>query len=61
MKVLRIKHVMEKTGLSRSSIYALCKKGEFPKQAPLGRKIVGWLEEEIDQWLRTRFSARNAC
>lgn len=61
MKVLRIKQVMEKTGLSRSSIYVLCKKGDFPKQAPLGRKIVGWLEEEVDHWLHMRFLARGPC
>lgn len=58
MKALRINQVIEKTGLSRSSIYALCKKGEFPKQAHLGRTIVGWLEEEVDKWLHDRFACR---
>ena len=58
MKALRINQVIEKTGLSRSSIYALCKKGEFPRQAHLGQTIVGWMEEEVDKWLHDRFACR---
>ncbi|MBC9070814.1 AlpA family phage regulatory protein [Thauera sp. CAU 1555] len=61
MKALRIKQVIEKTGLGRSSIYALLAKGMFPKQTLLAARVAVWAEEEVDGWLRDRFSSRSAC
>lgn len=58
MKALRIKQVIDKTGLSRSSIYDYSKKGDFPKQALLGPRRVGWREDEVEKWLLDRFSSR---
>ncbi len=49
--ILRLPEVKKRTGLSRSSIYAMINKGQFPKQIPLGDRAVGWLEEEIDGWI----------
>jgi len=60
-KIARRKKVEARTGLSRSSIYAGIKAGTFPKPIQLGRQSVGWLESEIDAWLRERIAAsRNA-
>jgi prophage regulatory protein len=60
-KIARRKKVEDRTGLSRSSIYAGIKAGTFPKPIQLGRQSVGWLESEIDAWLRQRIAAsRNA-
>lgn len=50
-KVLRLPQVINKTGLSRSSIYLRISKGEFPKSVSLGDRAVGWLENEIDEWI----------
>lgn len=43
--------VKDKTGLSRSSIYLRMSKGEFPRSISLGDRAIGWLEDDIEQWL----------
>ena len=50
-RFLRLKEVINRTGLSRSTIYLRMKKGTFPKQVNLGPRTVGWLESEIDAWI----------
>lgn len=52
--VLRIKEVTEVTGLGRSTIYRCVADGKFPKQRKLGARAVGWLAEEVFQWLAER-------
>ena len=49
--ILRLPKVKERTGLSRSSIYLYISEGRFPEPISLGARAVGWIEEEIDQWL----------
>jgi len=56
-KVLRIPEVQSRTGLSRSSIYLFISRGEFPKPISLGRRAVGWLEPDIDEWLQGQIEA----
>ncbi|CAN5268586.1 AlpA family transcriptional regulator [soil metagenome] len=55
-KVLRVHQVKDRTGLSRSGIYALQQRGEFPRSVPLSDsgRAVGWLESEIDEFIRDR-------
>ncbi|MFZ4535569.1 helix-turn-helix transcriptional regulator [Propionivibrio sp.] len=56
-KYLRIKQVCELTGLSRATIYAMEKKGDFPSKKALGPRAVAWLESEIATWMESRKSA----
>jgi len=49
--ILRLKAVKERVGLSRSTIYARVKPGEFPEPIALGVPAVGWLDAEIEEWL----------
>jgi len=58
-KVLRRNGVEIKTGLSRSSIYLGMQKGTFPKPISLGPRAVGWLEDEIDEWVLSRIEDRD--
>lgn len=44
------------TGLSRSSIYAKMENETFPKAIKLSERSVGWLEHEVQDWLRNRVS-----
>lgn len=47
----------ELTGLSRSSIYLLITKGNFPKQINLcGGQSVAWVEAEIEGWIKSRIN-----
>ncbi|WP_372281728.1 AlpA family transcriptional regulator, partial [Vibrio sp. 10N.286.51.F4] len=48
---LKIKEVMKKTALSRSSIYRKISEGSFPKPAPIGERAVAWLDNEVEEWM----------
>lgn len=56
-KILRLKLMKEKTGLSVSSIYnKLNPKSKyfdptFPKSVRLGVSSIGWFESDVDAWL----------
>lgn len=49
--------VQKITGISRSSIYDMMAKGEFPRPVKLGPKAVGWRESDIAKWLTDRAPA----
>lgn len=49
--ILRLPAVKARTGLSRSSIYAKVRTGEFPKPVSIGIRSIGWIESEIQQWI----------
>ncbi len=52
--ILRLPAVKTRTGLGRSTIYALISRGDFPKPVLLGTRAVGFLEHEIDAWISAR-------
>ena len=52
--MLRMPDVLKRTALSRSQIYRLIGQDDFPRQVRLGARAAGWVEEEIDGWLRGR-------
>lgn len=55
LRILRRKQVESRTGLSRSTIYARIAEGSFPRPIDLGGgRAVGWVEREIEAWLRSR-------
>jgi len=50
--ILRRKEVLERIGLSNTTIYERIKDGTFPKPIRIGTsRAVGWIESEIDDWL----------
>lgn len=55
-KVLRLTEVCNRTGLSKSSVYKKMEEFDFPQSIALGARAVGWLEEEIEQWIQSRIS-----
>lgn len=59
IKILRRKQVEKRTGLSRSTIYLYMDEGLFPKPISLGPRAVGWLENEIQEWLAARIDSRD--
>jgi prophage regulatory protein len=60
MRIMRLKEVIEKTGLSRSTIYNWISQGKFPKQIDLGARSVGWVDTEVDEWLSLRIELRDS-
>jgi len=54
IRMIRLPEVVRRTALSRSQIYRLIELGTFPRQIPLGERAAGWIEEEVNGWLRER-------
>ena len=54
MKFLRIRQVIQLTGLSRMTIYRLELAGQFPKRRQLSKHSVAWLDTDIAQWAESR-------
>ena len=52
--ILRLPAVKVRVGLSRSAIYLAVSRAEFPRPVQLGARAVGWLESEIEEWIRDR-------
>jgi prophage regulatory protein len=61
LAILRLKQVKQRTGLSRSTIYAQMARREFPQKVTLGARSVGWIEHEIDAHLRNRNSYKRCA
>jgi prophage regulatory protein len=52
--ILRLPAVKQRTGLSRSTIYLRMNDGTFPQPISLGARAIGWVEDDIQQWLEER-------
>lgn len=50
----RLPAVKTRVGLSRSAIYLAVSRAEFARPVQLGARAVGWLESEIEEWIRER-------
>lgn len=54
--ILRKPHVKERTGLSEATIRRMVVRGDFPAPVQLGARAVGWKSDQVDEWIRSRFS-----
>ena len=52
--ILRLPAVKARTGLSRSTIYLLLSQGAFPKKVALGPRSIGFVESEVEDWIKAR-------
>jgi prophage regulatory protein len=59
MRIIRLKEVIDSTGLARSTIYKYIMAGTFPSPIPLGDRCVGWLESEVQDWILARVEERD--
>ena len=53
-QILRCRAVCAKIGVSRSTLFRLCKAGQFPAQLRLTERLVGWRKEDVDEWIAAR-------
>ena len=51
-RILRLGTVLERTGLSRSTLYRKIQGGSFPAQVRISERCIGWRESDIERWLR---------
>ena len=50
-RFLRLREMLWRVGLSRSSVYRLMKAGDFPKQIKLTKNTAVWSENAIIAWM----------
>lgn len=51
-RILRITEVLDRTGLTRSTLYRQIAAGTFPRQVKLSARCAGWHESAVEAWLR---------
>jgi prophage regulatory protein len=61
LRILRLPEVCALTGLGRSFIYQLQSDGRFPRRIKLGARAVGWLEDEVQQWVADKIAESRRC
>jgi predicted DNA-binding transcriptional regulator AlpA len=54
MKILRLKEVLERVGLSRATWYRLVASGDAPQQVKISIRRVGWIDTGIDDFIISR-------
>lgn len=55
-RLLRLKDVLHRVGLGRSTIYRWMDEGKFPKPHSIGDYAVRWLESDVDAWIASKTS-----
>ena len=53
-RIIRLRTVLARTGLSRSTIYRKIAEGTFPPQLKISANGTGWHESEINRWIALR-------
>ncbi|WP_335992745.1 helix-turn-helix transcriptional regulator [Pseudoalteromonas sp. CH_XMU1449-3] len=54
--LIRIKEVIQMTGLSRSTIYKLQNIKEFPESIKLSSRSVAWLRAAVEAWIQDKIA-----
>lgn len=57
-RIIRLKTVLSRTGLSRSTIYRKIADGTFPSQLKISANGAGWHESDINRWVADPVSWR---
>ena len=60
-RIIRLKTVLCRTGLSRSTIYRKIVEGTFPPQLKISIHGAGWRESDINRWIADLVSWRPRC
>jgi predicted DNA-binding transcriptional regulator AlpA len=53
-RAIRTREVTGLTALSRSTLWRLRRRGQFPTPRRLSDGVMGWLSSDVDQWVRSR-------
>lgn len=56
--IYRAQQITDATGFTRTWIYKLMARGEFPQARKIGARAVGWDSAEVDAWIAGKMEAR---
>lgn len=59
-RLIRRPEVLARVGLSSSTLYEMIAAGDFPEPIPIGRQAVGFLESEVEAWIKNRIEQRDS-
>lgn len=51
-RILRLNTVLDRTGLSRATLYRKIQDGTFPRQVRIAVRCAGWRESAVNEWMR---------
>jgi prophage regulatory protein len=51
-RILRLNAVLDRTGLSRSTLYRKMQNGTFPQNVRISTRCAGWRESSVEEWMR---------
>lgn len=57
-RIMRLKTVLARTGLSRTTLYRKMGEGTFPRQVKISVHGAGWRESAINRWIADPVSYR---
>ena len=55
-RLLRLRDVIARTGLKKSSIYSYMRAGLFPAHVRVGRLLSAWVESDVDKWIEEQIA-----
>ncbi len=58
MRILRKRETAKKVGYSESHLMRLEREGKFCQRVHLGPNAVGFVEDEVNEWLQARVDER---
>lgn len=56
-KILTLREVLDITKVSRSTLYQMLDRDEFPRPMKLGERKNGWTDAQIEEWIAQRAKA----
>jgi len=51
-RILRLNAVLDRTGLSRATLYRKVRAGTFPRQIRIAVRCAGWRESAVNEWIK---------
>jgi prophage regulatory protein len=56
LRIVRHAVVRNRLGVSPAKLFDMCARGQFPKPFVIipGGRAVGWLEDDVNAWIRAR-------
>ena len=61
MRLIRVPEVLERTALSRSTLYELIERGAFSRPVKVSARCVAWPEHEVEAFIKARIAEREAA
>lgn len=58
-RILPIEQVLDRTSLSRRTLYTEISEGRFPKPVQMTTRRVGWPESDVETYIASKIAARD--